>query len=66
MVKSYYLNTPTPNLNMKYYTTCVESLLVDFRAYKSDRSKILLVNTCGWVEGLGADIQMRIADVIKP
>jgi polynucleotide 5'-kinase involved in rRNA processing len=26
-VTGYYLNTPTPNLNMAYYSRCVEKLL---------------------------------------
>jgi polynucleotide 5'-kinase involved in rRNA processing len=26
LIKGYYLNTPTPNLNMKYYQSCVSKL----------------------------------------
>lgn len=26
IVKGYYLNTPTPNLNMKYYQSCTNKL----------------------------------------
>jgi polynucleotide 5'-kinase involved in rRNA processing len=53
IVKAYYLNTPTPNLNMKYYNTCVERLMLDYKQIKSKQNTILIVNTCGWVEGLG-------------
>jgi polynucleotide 5'-kinase involved in rRNA processing len=28
--------------------------------------KVLIVNTCGWVDGLGADIQMNIVDKVRP
>ena len=52
--KAYYLNTPTPNLNMKYYLTCVAALMQEYKGIQLlDKQKVLLVNTCGWVEGLG-------------
>jgi polynucleotide 5'-kinase involved in rRNA processing len=28
--------------------------------------KCLIVNTCGWVEGLGAEIQLKIVEELKP
>lgn len=59
IVKGYYLNTPTPNLNISYYNRCVEGLLQHFRTQvpsSLDREKVLIINTCGWVEGLGAEI----------
>lgn len=32
IVKGYYLNTPTPNLNMKYYQACTVRLFEDFKS----------------------------------
>jgi polynucleotide 5'-kinase involved in rRNA processing len=66
LIKGYYLNTPTPNLNMKYYQSCTAKLMDDFNGTPSDKKKVLIVNTCGWVEGLGADIQMKIVTILQP
>jgi polynucleotide 5'-kinase involved in rRNA processing len=69
IVKSYYLNTPTPNLNISYYNRCVEALLKHFRTQvpsSLDKEKVLIINTCGWVEGLGAEIQLKIAEIVSP
>lgn len=55
-VKGYYLNTPTPNLNLKYYQNCTSQLLKDYQFASTSASKCLIVNTCGWVEGLGSEI----------
>ena len=66
IMKAYYLNTPTPNLNMRYYNTCVERLYQHFKDLKVDGEKVLIVNTCGWVEGLGAEIQLKVVSIIDP
>jgi polynucleotide 5'-hydroxyl-kinase GRC3/NOL9 len=66
VVKGYYLNTPTPNLNMIYYLACTVKLLEDFKGILSEKKKVLIVNTCGWVDGLGADIQMKIVAELQP
>lgn len=63
-VKAFYLNTPTPNLNMAYYNACVEKLHQEFQAQHHGKEKVLIINTCGWVEGLGAEIQMKIVEKI--
>ena len=65
-VKAFYINTPTPNLNMKYYNACVEQLYQEFLSIKSEGDKVLIVNTCGWVEGLGAEIQLKLVAMIEP
>ena len=65
-IKGYYLNTPTPNLNMKYYQSCVKQLAKDFSDVKSEKTKVLIVNTCGWVEGLGMEIQNNIVEELQP
>ena len=31
-----------------------------------DGEKVLIVNTCGWVEGLGAEIQLKVVSIIDP
>lgn len=54
-IRGYYLNTATPALNMSYYIQCGAELLKEYESIKSDK-KVLIVNTCGWVEGIGADI----------
>jgi len=32
IVKGYYLNSPTPQLNLNYYLACTERLLEDFKS----------------------------------
>ena len=66
LVKGFYLNTPTPNLNMKYYNACVERLHNQFIETNKDKDKVLIINTCGWVEGLGSEIQLKIMEIIQP
>ena len=69
IVKSFYLNTPTPNLNISYYNRCTEALLNHFGAQapsSAGKERVLIINTCGWVEGLGAEIQLKITDIVNP
>ncbi|CDW72444.1 UNKNOWN [Stylonychia lemnae] len=65
-VKQYYLNTPQPNLNRNYFLACVQQLNQTFQDSQSVKKKILIVNTFGWVEGIGAGMQLDIAYIIKP
>ncbi len=51
---------------MKYYQACTAKLFEDFINEQSEKKKVLIVNTCGWVEGLGTDIQMKIVQVLQP
>ena len=51
---------------MKYYQACTVKLLEDFKDVQTEKKKTLIVNTCGWVEGLGADIQMKIVTALQP
>eukprot|EP00347_Sterkiella_histriomuscorum_P012924 403366704 len=67
ILKSYYLNSPQPNLNADYYNKSIELLDKEYQNYDTQgRQKILIVNTCGWVEGIGAGIQFKITDIIQP
>lgn len=38
----------------------------EFKEIQSESNKVLVVNTCGWVEGLGARMQIEAVKVIKP
>jgi polynucleotide 5'-kinase involved in rRNA processing len=49
---------------MAYYNTCIEKLHQEFKLQHPDKEKVLIVNTCGWVEGLGAEIQVKIVEKI--
>lgn len=51
IVKGFYLNTPSPSLNETYYYECVSLLYQEYQKIMTDKQKILIVNTCGWVEG---------------
>jgi polynucleotide 5'-kinase involved in rRNA processing len=36
----------------------------EFEEVKTDNNKVLLINTCGWVEGIGAMILMGLVEAI--
>jgi polynucleotide 5'-kinase involved in rRNA processing len=54
---------------MAYYSKCTEALIKEYHSIEpssKNATKILLINTCGWVEGIGAKIQMDIVQNTKP
>jgi hypothetical protein len=51
---------------MDYYCNTTQQCMDDFNAIQTDKKKVLLINSCGWVEGLGKDIQLKVVDIIKP
>ena len=50
---------------MGYYLKCIDQLMKEYDRVESP-NKVMLVNTCGWVDGLGADIQMSTVEKVKP
>lgn len=59
VIDSIYLDSCTPQSNMSHYVSCLQKL---FKPVEG----ILLVNTCGWVDGLGKDILMQLLDDLNP
>ena len=51
-VKQIYLDACTPSVNISRYQSAVKVLMEDF----DHSTNILLVNTCGWVDGIGRDL----------
>ncbi len=65
-LKTYFLNNSSPGANMTYYLSCIASLLKHYKALTNSINKTLIINTCGWVEGLGANLLIEATKLIKP
>ena len=63
-VSETFINSANPATDPSAYLSVIESKL---RVYSelSSKNKRLVVNTCGWVEGLGAEIQLRIINLAR-
>ena len=45
---------------------CVTQLYQHYLSIQSEKKKILVVNTFGWVEGIGAGLQLEIVNILNP
>lgn len=60
-MESLFFNSANPATDPDAYLKCAEKLFRKFKeSYYTGESK-LVVNTCGWVEGLGAQLVNQIA-----
>ena len=62
-IRQIFLNSPNPAIDPECYLNTIADLVDEF--VKVEGKKKLIVNTCGWVEGLGAEIQLGILHHIK-
>lgn len=62
-LREVFLNSANPAVDPETYLEVIAQILDTFAWIKG--TKKLIVNTCGWVEGLGAEIQTRILLMIK-
>lgn len=57
MVKSMFFNSVNPGTNPELYLQFIRHLATEAFTLKGK----VVINTCGWVEGLGAEILMHFA-----
>jgi len=62
-VRETFLNSPNPATDPEAYLQVISELIDDYHSVTGPKK--LLVNTCGWVEGLGAEILMRLIYTIQ-
>lgn len=60
-VSSVHIGDVTPISNVRYYIDAIRKLLDTF-----DGSCPLVVNTMGWVDGLGADLLAAVTGLCRP
>eukprot|EP00347_Sterkiella_histriomuscorum_P020668 403336927 len=68
-LKSIFINNSSPQMNINYYVNAVADLMEVYHnqpQISKIKNRVLLVNTCGWVEGLGSMIQMQSVKEIRP
>lgn len=77
---AHYVGSVTPRADPNYYLSCISALLdtfsteIQYSSYVDNPDQDqetsnpipLIVNTQGWVKGLGADLLARITEVAKP
>ncbi|CDW82587.1 UNKNOWN [Stylonychia lemnae] len=70
VISSYFTNSSSPSGNMRYYHECCKSLIKTYdniiKTQSANEQSVLLINTPGWVEGLGADILLKATSIIQP
>ena len=65
--KSYYFGDNTPSHNVSYYMNCVLKLYNEWMNDTEENTNIpLVINTHGWLFGLGATIMKKLIGNIKP
>lgn len=62
VVKAYFLNTNNPSDNPELYLKAVDALINTWTM--REVNAILIVNTCGWIEGLGAALLGEVAEYL--
>ena len=61
------MDSCSPSSGIAAYHEVVNALYQQFLAATAEKEHAtLLVNTCGWVDGLGKDLQLDIIDTIQP
>ena len=63
-INSFFLNNSSPGSNITYFLSCVSALMQTYSPLKLNST--LIVNTCGWVDGLGASMLIEATKLIKP
>ena len=61
VVRSIFFNSANPATDPDAYLQCIEKLYKAFKTIYAPGKTKLVVNTCGWVEGLGAKLISDIA-----
>jgi hypothetical protein len=76
--RSFFIGSASPNKDTSYYKDCIRELLKTYHnefntSSSSDDDDIdqsefvpLVVNTCGWIKGLGYDLLLEIAADVVP
>ena len=61
-----FINNSSPSVNIDLFLKSIESLMNVYSEISKSKNCILLVNTFGWVEGLGSMILFDATKIIKP
>ena len=64
VISQTFLNSANPAVDPMRYISVIEEKLREYASY-SCTQKRLVINTCGWVEGPGAEIQERIVVLVQ-
>ena len=65
IIKSIFFNSANPATDPDAYLKCIEKLVMAFKSIYDAGTTKLVVNTCGWVEGLGAELISEIASMFN-
>lgn len=64
VISSLFFNSSNPSSEPELYLDLLEQLIKLFFTISKERKAKLVVNTCGWVEGLGAYLLVELAKMI--
>lgn len=67
--RSFFIGATTPKQNPDYYLNCINELYKTYMleiAHKSPSYTPLIINTHGWVRGIGFDLLIQILQNIRP
>ena len=66
VLKQYFLDSANPAFDFDRYFTTTMTLIEDYKSILQTTPKCrLVVNTCGWVEGLGAEFLHGFVDQLR-
>lgn len=65
-LRSHFIGDTTPKDDPTLYNHAITDILLYYNASLKSKGIPLIVNTQGWVKGLGADLLKRLEDELKP
>ncbi|KAK6509400.1 Polynucleotide 5'-hydroxyl-kinase grc3, variant 2 [Arthrobotrys musiformis] len=68
IVRQHHVGYISPREDPKYYLRCAADLMREYRRLTDEEGErmTLIVNTCGWIKGLGRELLQELVSVCEP
>ncbi|KAK6536394.1 Polynucleotide 5'-hydroxyl-kinase grc3 [Arthrobotrys megalospora] len=67
VVRQHHVGYISPREDPKYYLRCAADLMREYRRLVEQGEKLtLIVNTCGWIKGMGRELLQELVAVCEP
>ncbi|KAK6544177.1 Polynucleotide 5'-hydroxyl-kinase grc3 [Orbilia ellipsospora] len=67
ILRQHHMGYTSPREDPKYYLRCARDLMLEYRKLAEHGEKLtLVVNTCGWVKGMGRELLQELVLICEP
>ncbi|KAF3911621.1 hypothetical protein AA313_de0201195 [Arthrobotrys entomopaga] len=67
IIKQHHIGYTSPREDPKYYLRCARDLVHEYRRLVEGGEKLtLVVNTCGWIKGMGRELLQELVLICEP